>query len=35
MGAIPARSVPTAAEDSRVQLFLAVGGYAGAVWSFV
>jgi hypothetical protein len=35
-GAIPARSMPTAAADSRMQLYPAVAaGYAGAVWRFV
>jgi hypothetical protein len=35
-GAVPARSVPTAAADSPVQLYPAVGaGWAGAVWRFV
>jgi hypothetical protein len=34
-GAVPARSVPTVAADSRVWLHPAVGaGYSGAVWSF-
>jgi hypothetical protein len=33
---IPGRSVPTAAADSRVQLYPAIGAkHAGAMWSFV
>jgi hypothetical protein len=35
-GAVPARSVPTTAADSRVQLYPAVAAaYAGALWRFV
>jgi hypothetical protein len=35
-GSVPARSVPTAAADSRVQLYPAVAaGWAGAIWRFV